>query len=438
MVEGGEFDSERLGMIEPEQRELESDLEANEADSAADIAAYFKQLEEKEKGAVSKLISNVVPIKTGLSGGADGEGAGFTDDELLPMTPADMLFERITFDPEEALRLAADEAWIIDDLIPAKGLAVIYGPPGSYKSFVALDLAASISSGKDWHGYECEMPGAVLYIAAEGSRGLMERAVAWKLYHQRELGPFAILTVPVMMDDAVMVQAFIECLERAAQQLGAPIRLVVIDTMARSFNGDENSAQEVGAFVNNCSRFASNAGDCTVMIIAHTGKDVTKGIRGSSALNGAADCHFLVTKPNIGQALVKNTKQKDVEEAEPMRFAMEHVSTGIVDRKGRIRRSLVPVLESKGEMADPDAEEEITAFDHRDSNALVGMVRAAEVAGKKISEDELRQEFITYIMADGNKKEAAARKTWQRTYKRVREAGGIMKAGANLYIPERK
>ncbi len=416
---------------EPPVVNQDEDYEKERAEIASDMQEYFESLTESEKKAVEVAVSaKVVPIRADIE-------PQHTETELVPMTHADILFEKLVFDPEAELKAAAFEAWILDDLLPAKGIAFIYGKPGSYKSFIALDMALSISSGRPWHGYECEMPGAVIYIAAEGSRGILERSIAWKLHHECELGQFAVLPLPVMFDEVVMVRAFTDCMERAAEKLGGPIRLVVIDTMARSFNGDENSAQEVGAFVNACSRFSADIGDCLVLVVTHTGKEEARGIRGSSALDGAADCHFLVTKPNEGQALVKNTKQKDVEKAEPMRFTMEVVSTGIVDRKGRIRRSLVPILESKGEDADPDADE-ITVFDHKDSNVLCGMVLGAARDGKKITEDELRKEFIAYVMSAGNKKEDAAKKAWQRTYRRVRDKGGIMKAGMYLYPPADK
>lgn len=407
------------------------DLDESYMQSASDTAAYFEILAAEEMKQADQL-AKVLPI------GVEFRKPQHTETELVPETMADVFFSKICFDPEAALLAAADEAWLLDDLIPAKGIAFIYGPPGSYKSFVAVDMAAAITSGKGWHGYECELPGACVYIAAEGSRGLMERIVAWEKYHKVSRGPLAVLTVPVMMDDVLAVQSFTECLERAREALGQPIRMVVIDTMARSFNGDENSAQEVGAFVNSCSRFASDIGDCFVMVVAHTGKDLTRGIRGSSALDGAADCHFLVTAPNLGQALVKNTKQKDIEKAEPMRFAMESVSTGIADRKGRIRRSLVPILESKGEQADPDADDDMSAFDHKDMNILVGMVKAAENSGRKISEDELRNQFIDCMQHSENKKIDAAKKTWQRVYKKARADGAIMKAGASIYLGDRK
>lgn len=396
----------------------------------ADMYAEFAAMVSAEEMAKEK--SNVVRLPLPEA------KPKHTDTELVAESPVDALYSKMCFDPEADLLAASSEAWLIDDLIPAHGIGFIYGAPGSYKSFVAVDIAMSVATGKEWHGYECEMPGAVVYIAAEGSRGLKERVTAWRRMH-KHTGSIAIMSAPVMMDDVIMVQAFTECLERARDAFQAPIRLVVVDTMARSFSGDENSAQEVGAFVNACARFSSDVDDCFVLVVAHTGKEITKGIRGSSALDGAADCHFLVTRPNLGQALVKNTKQKDIEMAEPMRFAMELVDIGIVDRKGRPRKSLVPVLESKGVDADPDApQEEVGVFDHRDTVILVGLVKAAEVDKRLITEDELRKEFIRGLIESGSKKEAAAKKCWQRTYGRAKEEGRIMKSGANIYIGSKK
>lgn len=403
-----------------------------------DVDAYFAELNMKEEEArreaerkAQEQDKKVVPIKPGV----DVPTSRHTDTELVPETASDVLFSKLIFDPLEALEKAAEETWLLDDFLPAKGMAFIYGPPGSYKSFLAVDLAMSVATGNAWHGIECEAPGAVLYIAAEGARGVLERQVAWEKHHNVRGSRFIMLPAAVMFDEVLMVQALTECAQRATEALGEPLRMVVIDTMARSFNGDENSAQEVGMFVNACLRFASDVGECLVLVVAHSGKDVSRGIRGSSALKGAADCSFLVTKPGEGQALMKNDKQKDVEAAPDMRFAMEPVSTGIKDRKGRVRKSLVPVLESKGEMADPDNDGELDAFGAKDLRTLVGMVKAAERKGEKITEDDLRVKFLEYSAAEG-KKPDAARKAFSRYLAKAKAEEMILKAGANLYPKE--
>jgi RecA-family ATPase len=73
--------------------------------------------------------------------------------------------------------------WVVENHIPAGGLAVLYGAPGGGKSFVALDLALSIAAGVPWLKVEPVMQGAVVYIAAEGSAGLAMRLAAWKAAH---------------------------------------------------------------------------------------------------------------------------------------------------------------------------------------------------------------------------------------------------------------
>lgn len=406
----------------------EDDRDALMAQSAASIDEYFKELAQKELLAFEQATTaNVIRLNV------EKREPKHTDTELIPESPIDALRARLCYDPVAELMAAAHETWLLDDLLPCAGIGFIYGPPGSYKSFMALDMALSIASGKEWHGYECENPGATIYIAAEGVRGIQERTVAWRIHHQQPNAPFGILKGAVMMDDPLSVSALGQMLEGEQERIGQKIRMIVIDTLARSFNGDENSAQEIGAFVNACSRLSSDVGDCFVLIVAHTGKAIEKGMRGSSALDGAADCHFLVTKPNQGQALVKNTKQKDVEMAEPMRFAMELVDTGIRDRKDRPRKSLVPILESKGENADPDAEDDFNVFDIKGVQILVGLVKASENANKKLSEDDLRKEFIDCMQFSEGKKLEAAKKSWQRYYKRAREDGLIMKAGAYIY-----
>ena len=64
--------------------------------------------------------------------------------------------------------------WLIDELITDHGLTIVYGDPGSYKSFIALDASLRLAFGMDWHGTKTKRCG-VLYIAGEGSRGLGKR-----------------------------------------------------------------------------------------------------------------------------------------------------------------------------------------------------------------------------------------------------------------------
>jgi RecA-family ATPase len=268
--------------------------------------------------------------------------------------------------------------------------------------------------------------------------GLQERAVAWSRHYKRDYGRLAILPVAIMLDDPIMTQIFVEAAMKAQEKLGAPFKLVIIDTMARSFNGDENSAQDAGAFINSCYAWRARLGDCSVMVITHAGKEITRGIRGSSALKAACDFVFVVTRPNHLQALLRNEKQKDIDETEDMRFALQSVHIGIQDHKGRERKSLVPILESKGEMADPDAEDDQpTAFEVGDMMNMIRIVKANTAAGQQMTEDSLRVEFSEMRTAEGAKPEAI-RKSFKRNLDRAKEKGYLMKHGKNISIGETK
>ena len=402
----------------------------------------YAAIQDDRQQYMDLLNSEEQKVFSPVSGIKDGkpifEELGYTDDELIPIEPSDLVYDKIVFDAEQSLRNAASQKWLLDGVIPADGFGILYGPSGSYKSFIALDIAAAISTGQNWHGVDVDGCGPVLYVAAEGSMGLQERAVAWSRHYKRDYGRLAILPVAIMLDDPIMTQIFVEAAMKAQEKLGAPFKLVIIDTLARSFNGDENSAQDTGAFINSCYAWRAKLGDCSVMVITHAGKEITRGIRGSSALKAACDFVFVVTRPNHLQALLRNEKQKDIDETEDMRFALQSVHIGIQDHKGRERKSLVPILESKGEMADPDAEDDQpTAFEVSDMMNMIRIVKANTAAGQQMTEDSLRIEFSEMRTAEGAKPEAI-RKSFKRNLDRAKEKGYLMKHGKNISVGEVK
>lgn len=409
MADGG--DMPPIDESEHEHAEEEFDFQ--------DTWEQYADLEQQKFAA-----SNVIQLRPEL--------VGHTDKELIPVDAKQIIYERMVFDAEESLRNAAMQKWLIDGIIPCDGFGILYGPSGTYKSFLALDIAASVSTGMGWHGFDVDCPGPVLYIAAEGASGLKERAVAWKRYHKRDYGDLVILPMAVMFDDALMTQNFVEASMMVIERTGKPFSMVVIDTMARSFSGDENSAQETGAFINSVSRWRSTLGDCTVLVVAHAGKNVSSGIRGSSALKAACDFVYVISRPAQFQVVVKNEKQKDIDEAENMRFALEPVSLEMKDHKGRERKSLVPILESKGKSADPDDDDQDEfegPFEAKDTGELVRLIKAAKINNRPITEDDIRKEYISMKSAEGKKPETA-RKDFYRNFKRAKEQGLIIKRGA--------
>ncbi len=202
-------------------------------------------------------------------------------------------------------------AWLVKHLLPARGLAVIYGPPGSGKSFVALNVAYHVAMGETWAGKKTKQ-GAIIYIAAEGGHGFANRVVAAR--EQLEVPedtPLGIIYVAPNLG-SVEGDALLLVKEIKAQvfALGWEVAAIVIDTLARTMAGaDENSTTDMGRFVRNVE-FVANAFQCLGIAVHHTGKDVDKGMRGSSALHGAADTEWEIGEDDHGKSITV-VKQKD-------------------------------------------------------------------------------------------------------------------------------
>lgn len=221
----------------------------------------------------------------------------------------------------EYLRNMPPVEWLVDGLLTRHGFAIAYGEPGSCKSFIAIDIALSVAYGRQWAGRETRQ-GAVLYIAGEGVGGLGKRVKAWCQARAVEGdAPFYVLPTAVRFRE----QDEVEKLMRTISSFGQQFTLVVVDTVARALlGGDENSATDAGLFVAACNAIGNHAG-CAVWGIHHSGKDATRGMRGSSSLLGAVDTSIRIIKDE-DVVNVSIEKQKDAEPAGQMRFNMVEIA----------------------------------------------------------------------------------------------------------------
>jgi hypothetical protein len=98
------------------------------------------------------------------------------------------------------LRATPPPVFMIADYLIENSFAVLYGPPASFKSFLAIDWALSVAHGRDWNGRPTAQ-GAVVYLAMEGQAGIAGRAEAWHREHNLSDNetPFYAVTVPIGM-----------------------------------------------------------------------------------------------------------------------------------------------------------------------------------------------------------------------------------------------
>lgn len=106
--------------------------------------------------------------------------------------------------------------------------------------------------------------------------------------------------------------------------------VIVVDTMAAvSPGGNENSAEDVGKLLQHCKWLHKITG-ALVILIAHSGKDQSRGMRGWSGAKAAADAEIEVTRNGDYRALTV-TKAKDSTDGESLSFKLKVVELGMVD-----------------------------------------------------------------------------------------------------------
>jgi hypothetical protein len=258
-----------------------------------------------------------------LRGVPDARSAVASGAEVVPLLP-DAGGEAA---PARRLRLLSasdianepDPEPVVAGMLYRGTMAAIVAPYSSFKSFVALDLALCIATGLDYHGRPVRR-GPVVYIAAEGRGGLKKRLAAWcGLNGLRDASVPDIHFVP----QSVALNASEDLAELLAlvAEMPTPPVAVFIDTVHRTFRGNENDAQDAGDYIRAGDAIRERTG-ALMLYVHHTGWEGTRS-RGSSSLPAAWDTEITL-KRDDGQVEVSCSKQKDVEEFAP--FRLETVS----------------------------------------------------------------------------------------------------------------
>jgi len=222
------------------------------------------------------------------------------------------------------VRLPTEPPWLIQGLVPARGLVCVVGPPKSGKSFLTTDMLFSVARGEPYAGREVSK-GPVLYLTGEGVSGFKRRLVAMRQHHSTEgkgVPFYMIEQVPDIGSEQTDLPDLMLSLDQfVATHAPEGFRAIVLDTLARCIGeADENSARDMGRFVNRCSEIERRY-SCVVVVVHHVGKDPSRGGRGSNALNGAADVTMLVEKA-AAFSRVRIDEMKDGPEGQEWSFRL--------------------------------------------------------------------------------------------------------------------
>jgi len=176
--------------------------------------------------------------------------------------------------------------YLVDELIPTPGTAILAAPKKRGKSWLGLQLAQSVAAGKPFLGM-ATIQGSVIYLALEdGDRRLRQRL---EMQNAARGLPITYITQFEPLAGAG-IQAFTELIHDKRPAL------TVIDTFAAAYRAfNENGAGATSAVFNQLHDLAINESTVIVVIMHHGKKrtgDVGFDIRGSSAIPGTTDTNI--------------------------------------------------------------------------------------------------------------------------------------------------
>lgn len=245
--------------------------------------------------------------------------------------------DKLAFEFSRADSLELTEIkWVVDDYIEADSLAQVFGDPGGGKSFVAIDLACCVATGKPWHGHDVKQ-GSVFYIAGEGHNGLARRLKAWQIGNGTSLAgvPLYKSHRAAQLYDATEAAVVAEAIKELSAEANCIPSMIVIDTLARNHGGDENSTQDMNAFIQHLDVYLRQPWKCCVMVVHHSGVADKDRSRGSTALKGALDAEYKCQLDSGTKTIAfESKKMKDAEMPSPKNFQITQVDLPINNKNG--------------------------------------------------------------------------------------------------------
>lgn len=295
-------------MIEPE---------FPEPDKEARFQAYDADLVRRK--------ANELRAKRGITGNSPSDPSDnkVLDIKAVQKDRAETMpgYRLVTFDEMEVD--PPSKQWLIKGIFARGETSAWIAPPGAMKSALLAEAAICVGAGLDWHSYRNKGAAGVVYFAIERADLVKRRLRA----HRQQLGlsgtPICVSSDTIDLTHPEAFKKVIDTIRTAKTILGTDIGLIIIDTFAKliaAAGGDENSAKDQGAVFANVQR-VKNVTGVHVALIGHTGKDESRGARGSNALLGDVDVMVTIGGEDIKTATV--TKANDAPEGQLFSFKSE-------------------------------------------------------------------------------------------------------------------
>jgi len=251
--------------------------------------------------------------------------------------------------------------WLIDEVIPARGIGMAWGASGSHKTTGLFDMMTAVHRGTSWRDKFVQRGRCVLVVAeGESAFPLRMKALAKSLdCHPSELP--AVVPSPVnLMRGKDVAEFLVELKKRGAAWVN-------FDTLQQcSVGAAENEVKDQGVIADNL-KFMARELQCFVSVTHHAGKNEDRGARGSSMWRPTVDTEMHYEFDGKSRGTVTIEKQKDGPRGAVYPFESKIIELGISRKSGKPFGSvIVKQLEDTG--AKPD---KTTPNRPRKGNALM-------------------------------------------------------------------
>ncbi len=325
--------------VSPEpNRPQASDLSLKDFDSAARFQVTTPSTGEGgQPHAVTPLTPNGTSAAHGHVNGGDGPTIIKLKEDLdKAYAPSSGASNQTVADPKskfkfpfvrhDQIKLNLDNQYLIKGLLPAQGLAVVYGAPSSGKSFLTLHAMLHVATGLEYAGRRVRK-GRVLYIAAEGQGAFRNRVWAAKQALGVQAEDFILIEVaPNLGARAGDTNTLIKEIRAQLRQGEAPPDVIAIDTLSQTMFGEDENQEGMATFITNSGTIRQELGGL-IFPVHHVGKDEGRGMRGWSGLHGACDCEW-ETLNKDGERSVHLEKYKDGLDGTTWRFRLQQTELG--------------------------------------------------------------------------------------------------------------
>jgi energy-coupling factor transporter ATP-binding protein EcfA2 len=299
--------------------------------------------------------------------------------------------------------------WTIKHWIPEGGLSMLYGESGAGKTFITLDMACCIATGREWKGNRTK-PGVVVYLCGEGNFGFRLRVAAWaKKYDTTGLDNLIVSNRAIDLNSMTAM----DIVKAVHDVTNDPVSIVFIDTLNNHMAGDENSAKDTRQLVNACKTVISEL-RCSVCLNHHIGHGgEAKGrARGSSAWKASLDSSILISQGSSDIVTVSSTKMKDAKPPAELHGRLEQVELDWLNEDGEKETSAV--FEITDEVPQVKKEKGIPKHCRTFSNAWFAS-GAEDINGTPYVS---RSAFIQYLENDLGMTHASAKQSAKPSYER--------------------